>query len=37
MNNAKTNLIGYLKTYLQKTTAVLTTMIGLHAGESWSF
>ena len=37
MNNAKTNLTGYLKTYLQKTTAILTTMLWLHAGESWSF
>jgi len=37
MNTAKTNLTGYLKTYLQKTAAILTTMLGLQAGESWSF
>ena len=37
MNNAKTNLTGYLKTYSQKTTAILTTMLGLQAGESWNF
>ena len=32
MNNATTNLTGYLETYLQKATAILTTMLGLHTG-----